>query len=216
MTDILDETLQDLQGERTAKLLHKYGKPLLAITAAVLIGALAKVWWDGRITDKAHEEGAQFMETIKSLKDSGGNSADFSKIMEGKSVYSTLAGLNMALIESYGTNFEKAAKTYSTIAENNGADRSFREYANLMSITMGLAAQNLSEDDALAQLDKYINSGAIFKFSAMEIKAALLLESGKFDDAKIILQNILNDKSAPDALKGRIYEELLIATPAKR
>jgi|GEM_PF-5089300 len=215
--DILDETLQELQEEKNRKLIYKYGKPVLTAVALVLLFTIMKVWWDGRSTNTAQEEGAQFMEVVKSMKDGGTNTAGFEKLMDGKSVYSTMAGLNLALIQSYGANFEQAAKTYDIIANDSKADKGFREYARLMNVTMGLASGSLTEQDALKQLNSYAdNKDSVFRFSAMEIKAALLLESGNTEDARTTLQSILTDANAPMTIKGRAYEMLLIATPAKK
>jgi len=217
MMDILDETLQELQEEKNRKLIYKYGKPVLTAVALVLLFTIMKVWWDGRSTNTAQEEGAQFMEVVKSMKDGGTNTAGFEKLMDGKSVYSTMAGLNLALIQSYGANFEQAAKTYDIIANDSKADKGFREYARLMNVTMGLASGSLTEQDALKQLNSYAdNKDSVFRFSAMEIKAALLLESGNTEDARTTLQSILTDANAPMTIKGRAYEMLLIATPAKK
>lgn len=217
MADILDETLEDLREEKNRKLMYKYGRPLLTVVVLIVFVTLGKVWWDGQSSDVAQQEGAQFMEVVKSMKNGGASTTGFDKLMEGKSVYSTLAGLNLALIQSYGANFDQAAKTYAMISENNKADKSFREYAGLMSITMGLAAGNLTDQDALKKLDQYVSDkNAIFKSSAIEMKAAMLLESGNIEEARTLLQGILKDEKAPMIIKGRAYEMLLIATPAKK
>lgn len=217
MVDILDETLQELKEEKNRRLMSKYGRPLLIVVGLLLIATFAKVWWDSKSGDDAQKEGAQFMEVVKSMKQGSADTSGFDKLMAGKSVYSTLSGLNLALIQSYGSNFDQAAKTYTMIADNSSTDKSFKEYASLMSITMGLAAGSLTDQDALKKLEKHAdNKDAIFRFSAMEMKAALLLEAGDTEKARETLQIILKDSNAPMTIKGRAYEMLLIATPAKK
>ena len=95
------------------------------------------------------EEGAQFIDLARNIREGKPDVDAMKKLMEGKSVYSTLSGLNLALIQGYNGDFAKSAETYSYIAGNKKSDPALTEYANLMSITMGLASQKLSNEDAI-------------------------------------------------------------------
>lgn len=217
MVDILDETLADLKEQKKNEMIYKYGKIVLVCIAALIIGMIVKAWWDGKAYNAAQEEGAQFIDLARNLREGKPDVEAMKKLMEGKSIYSTLSGLNLALIQGYSGDFVKSAETYSYIANNKQSDASLKEYANLMSITMGLASQNLSNDDAIKKLDEYIsNKEAVFAFSAKEMKAALLLESEKREDAKVLLEEILKSNEAPSAVKARAYQMLLIASPKKQ
>lgn len=217
MVDILDETLADLKEQKKNEIIYKYGKLLLVFIATLLIAMIVKTWWDSRSYDTAQEEGAQFIDLARNIREGKPDVDAMKKLMEGKSVYSTLSGLNLALIQGYNGDFAKSAETYSYIAGNKKSDPALTEYANLMSITMGLASQKLSNEDAIKKLDEYAsNKEAIFVFSAKEIKAALLLEAEKREDARIVLEEILKSNEAPSTVKSRAYQMLLIASPKKQ
>ncbi len=215
MVDILNETLEDLKEQKNKELLYKYGKVFLVLVASILFVMIVKTWWDSRAHDVAQKEGAQFMDVTSSIKDGKVDIESLKGLMEGKSVYAALSGLNLALVQGYGGDWAKSAETYSKIA-NSDSNPAFKEYASLMSVVMGLTSEGLSSDDALKKLDDYINKkDPIFAYSAKEIKAALLLDTDKRDEARDVLQDLLKS-NAPSAIKSRAYQMLLIATPNKQ
>lgn len=214
MSDILDETLYDIQKEKHNQLVNKYGKPLLILIIISVIAGVAIAFWSNKKADIAKEEGAAFIGAVQGVKDGKNIETEaFEKLSHGKSAYASLASLNLALIESYSGKFDQAIHTYDELAANSNADDSFKEYSALMSITMKLAGQKIDSAEALKLLEAYLQKkNAIFKNSALELKASLLLEAGDNDGARAILEDILNgDAAAP--VKAHAYQLLLIATP---
>jgi hypothetical protein len=213
MVDIVEETLAELQAEKRKQLLTKYGIPTGLLLIVFLTFTGVKIWWEASSDRKTAAEGMRFLETVKNMKEGENNAAILENLMDGESLYASIAGLNIGVMQAYAYNFDDSAKVYATLSSKKGQNKPFAEYANLMNIIMELSSGKLSNTNAISKLQPITQKDSIFKATANELKAALLLDEGNIEQARPILIDLLKNESTPAVIKGRAYEMLLIATP---
>jgi hypothetical protein len=214
MVDILDEAIEDIKQEKAQENLFKYGKWFAMAVVLFLIGGTGNYLWKNYQTNKVHAIGGDYQ--VATLKMQSQEYQKGIEIMERLSVgdtsYSALAALNYASYLSIKKEFSKAYNIYKLVSENKNFSEVFRDFAELMQISMKLNAKEISELEAINQLEAYIKRAPKFQYSAKEELVALYLSQKDKEKAKQILTEIITSTKAPVKLKQRAESLVALAS----
>ncbi len=206
MSDLLDETLEDIRQQKLHDNIQKYGRWFGIATVALVLGGLANYWWNSHVEGRSFQRGAEFMEATLKMraKDIDGGLSKFDKLVEqGDTNYSAVAAFHYAAISAYQQNYTKAMELYSKVAENRSFEKALRDYAKYMQISTMLAAKPEATEEALKQLQEYIATAPTFKASAQEMMLVLYIKQGEKDKAREVLAALESDQDVPSLLKRR-------------
>jgi predicted negative regulator of RcsB-dependent stress response len=136
----------------------------------------------------------QIVQMLKNVQDKDALDnvlSKFEQLGKGQTIYSTLANIAIANISDALGNYNKAIYYYGLVAGNAKADKGFKVYSHLMKVASSLRSQKVTVNEALAMLDDSGNrSNAAFYRSQTLLKASLLIEMGKKDEARAILKTL--------------------------
>ncbi|MDA0939018.1 MAG: hypothetical protein O3C05_01860 [Proteobacteria bacterium] len=131
--------------------------------------------------------------------------ADFEAIASKDSPLKGPASLRVAGIANVRGQYNKAAALYKTLQNNQDLDIAIRDYAALMRIAAAARSAKLTNHELLKLIDdSKIN---IFKDSANLLRASILIDDAKYEEAR----QILDDLKAHGKMK-EIADILLIQT----
>lgn len=214
MTDLYDEVAEDIKQNRHYSLFKKALQPLFVLFAITFIVALAFLFFNNMRKSKIEESGDSYYRlqnySIGSVAYDDVKLGEFLQdIIEDGNNYSALATLFDANRMKDEGNDAEAIKLYNELRNNKGYDKLFQELAFIQYTAVSLNSDSPDSIDAssyealLEEMDKYLKDSPIFKYSALEMKAQLLIKLDNPSSAKEVLQSIIGDKNAPDALVAR-------------
>ena len=103
-------------------------------------------------------------------------------------------------------SWDDALGRLDQIIGNSEVSVIYRDLAQLKSVSV---RQNSDDPaDVIAALDGMIDGNSEFRLLAMEIKANLLLDQGKNEDARTLLRSIVSASGAPADLLQRVTRSL--------
>ncbi|WP_048859930.1 tetratricopeptide repeat protein [Acidisphaera rubrifaciens] len=217
VVDIFDEVEQDLQAERTARLLRKYGWVIIA--AAVLVVAATAGWqaWRWR-QDRLDAAAAHDYMVASRTADPAGTVAATAQAKEaalarfqalaadGTPGYRVLARLRAAALMADAGNLAGASALWDEVAHDDAAGPLLQGLA-----TLTWAQHHVDTGDAAAvtaRLQPLLAPASPWHALAEETQAAIDLRQGHTDAARSILQTLQTDTGAPDGVRGRAGELL--------
>src|SRR6185437_2090465 len=84
-----------------------------------------------------------------------------------KTIYNTLASLNIAAYEDYKKNYEMAIKHYTEVIEDKNASDLFKDFAKLMVLKSEISAAKTDKEKIITELKTYVDGDTAFKSSAL-------------------------------------------------
>ena len=217
VVDIFDEVEQDLQAERTARLLRKYGWVIIA--AAVLVVAGTAAWQAWRWHEDRLDAAAAhaYMAASRTATPAGAVAAtaqakaaalaQFQALAtDGTPGYRVLARLRAAALLADAGNLAAASVLWDDVAHDAAAGPLLQGLA-----TLTWAQHHVDTGDAAAvaaRLQPLMAPADPWHALAEETQAALDLRQGHKDAAKTMLQRLQADTGAPDGVRGRAGELL--------
>lgn len=206
MVDLLDEVQDDLKQEQTIGLIKKYGTYTIFFMAVILLVTTGNLWWKNFQESRIHKEGGEFL--ISSLKLRANKLEDAMKEFkvlahDGQTAYAVLANINAASFEQAKKEYEQAASSYKGVMEHSNTPKLLSEYAELMYLKAKLSSDNANKQELLKQLQAFAKDKQTFKFSALELLAALQIELGLKTEAKQTTDLLLTDQHVPGSIKMR-------------
>lgn len=206
MSDLLKEFQEDMRREKSDQFWKSFGKNMVGISIAIVIGTIGGVVWKEYNADKSEKQSGTLMSGFEKM-DAGDYKAaitvfdDVAKEASG-GVYG-IAMLSKAHAQNKNNDAEAAQDTYKTLAKDSRGDA-----AAFASIARILAARDAKEVIEPVK-------GAPFYHAQMEWKAWQLMDAGKKDDAVGIFVALNDDKDTPLGVRGRAAEALQLLAPEK-
>jgi predicted negative regulator of RcsB-dependent stress response len=214
MADLLEDIIEESKQEDLNQNFKKYIKIALIVFIVLLMFGLIYHWWKSYREDEILKESAQymqiqnFMSKIRDQKDMVEGLGRLEKLYkEGDTIYSIVAGINLANINDAMGRFTEAAKIYAEISSNDKADDSFKAFAALMKVSSEIKSQKFTIAESLSDLGEKKNDP--FDISRKILKASLLLELNKPQEARTILEEMKADGNS------MIFIDLLIGLTLK-
>jgi len=209
VSDLFREIEEDLQRDRYKKLWDKYGN--LVITAAVVLVA-ATAGWQGWKAYRLRQEEAlgQRYETAIQLAHAGKTAeaeAGFAKLAaDANAGYSALSRLQEAALLAKAGKREEAIAVYDKLAQDGAVERPYRDLATLFAV---MTASDSGDPSALIKrLEPLSAAGSPWRYSALELTAALATRMGDKARAEQLYSQLSDDAAAPSGVRARAAEML--------
>jgi len=210
--EFIREVDEELRRERLWRLWQRFGPYVIGVAVAVVLATAAKVGWE-RWRDKRLQEQADAFAQAQALQaaDPAQAAAKFRELAESADAgFASLARLMAAaaLMEA-GRRDEAVAVLRENVEA--GLDPALGQVSALFA-----AEYRLDDDDPAAlraELAPLERPDAVFRHGAREHEAVLAIRTGDRARARALLQDILEDATAPAGQKQRLRELLEIIGP---
>lgn len=214
VADIFDEVDEELRAERLHRLFVRYGAWLAAAALAAIAatgGYEAWRYWRIRadratavIYLTAMQQAAQSRQGEKAANaaDTDAAIAGFAKAaQQGSRSYRVLARLQEAALLADRGKLSEALTVWDQVAADSSADTALRDLASLLWVQHQLDSGDPAELKArLAPLASPLNT---WHSLAQEAEALLLLRQGQKQEAKKLLQTLVEDPTVPAGVRNR-------------
>lgn len=208
---LLREIDEELRQEHYAKLWKRYGKYVVALALAVVIGVAGFQAWQAYDlkTRRADSDAFAFAKQLLN-EDKPGDAADAFRALadDATAGYALLARFQEAGAVSRQGRPEDAAAIYAGIAADDGVEKIYRDLATL------LRAIELADTGDPAQLTADLTplaaDGNPWRYGAREMLALLAFRQGDSDKARQAFQTLAEDVDAPGGIRSRARDMLSV------
>jgi hypothetical protein len=186
MADIFDEIDEDLKRDRTQALWTKYGKYVIAATAAVVLGVGASQGFSAWTRSQAEAAANLYQQSLAADDAVAALEQNIGKLTDG---YALIGKFQIAAGLAEAGDAAAAESTYLAIAEDSSVAPLYRDAALMLS------AMNAPDARAAGELQTRIaplaDGVGPWKAMALELSAALDLRDGNTDAALSKLEMII-------------------------
>jgi hypothetical protein len=210
VVDIFQEVEEDLKRERSEELWRKYGKYVIGVAAAIVLGVAGREGWKTYETSTSIENGTRFANAAE-LAEAGGNQdaaleALDAIIANGDAGFIALGHFQKAAVYLRADAVPSAIAELEAIAANDDVDQVYRDLA-VVQIAMNSASETNAQD-LINRLEPIAVPENAWYYSAREMIALLHVAAGEIDAAKPLLTEIADDNAAPAGMRARASEIL--------
>jgi hypothetical protein len=208
MNELIREIEEDIRRENAQKLWMRFGKLMMAVSLAVILGTAAGVLWKEHKQSVAAVQTSQLMRGIDQFNagDFKGAASAFDALTDdSSSPYYGMAMLRKAKAQAASGDNEGAARTYQILAKHNAgeSDAAFVDLARL-------EAASTSEGVIDAQ------KGSPFYYTLAEWKAWKQIKLEKKDEALALFKTLAADEKTPASMRARAKLVLEHFAPEKK
>jgi len=208
LADIFNEVDEDLRRDRAERLWRKYGKHVMALAIAIVLGTAGWTWWVDHQRKQAAAQGERFFAAVALAEGEQWQRAvdAFAAIGREGGSYALVARLHEAAARARHADLPGALAAYRAVAADGAADPDLRDAALLLGALSGVETLPAAEIDAM--LERLSASASPWRFTALEIRAAAALRATDEAKAREMLTRIADDAGAPTSLRARATEML--------
>jgi len=211
MDNFIEEVDEELKHERYAELWRKYGIFAVGAVLLIVISVAGSMGWRQYQLNSQIQSGLDYVNAVDLMaagKNAGALTAFQALGKDGAAGYRELARFQEAAVLVHQGNKAASAQIYEAIANDDGADKVFR---NLALILYSLNVVDRAEPKALAdRLGPLTNEASPWRFSALEITALLHRRRGDVSAAKLIYKKLADNDNAPHRIRARATEFLTV------
>ncbi|HMA14087.1 MAG: tetratricopeptide repeat protein [Bacteroidota bacterium] len=213
MADIFKEVEEDLRRDKAAEWWKKYSLFIYAAAAVVVVGVAGYQGWRSYDLKLRGERSDAYAGALAAA--AGGDAEEARRALAALSDpagsgYGLLAALSEANLAVEAGDLEKADAIWRALAQNDGAGAALSDLAALYGV---MRRMNDGDPAALrGELATLSAPEAPYRFSALELLAALALREGDSAAAREHLTQITDDPAAPSGSRSRAAE-LLASLP---
>lgn len=183
---------------------RRYGKPIIGVIVAGLVGFAGYLWWDGHRESQLEADSEKLVSALDQIEagnlDTGSATLD-TLINEGNDGAVTMARLLRAGIAMEKNQPAEAAKLYAQVAAADDVPPALRDLATIREIAATYDSRK--PDDVVARLKPLAVPGNPYFGSAGEMVAMAYLQQGKRREAGTLFAEIAKDETVPDGLRSR-------------
>jgi len=201
--NIIDEINQDIAEERYQQIFLKHGGKL--IIAGIVIIAITTAYSINKhyAQRKSREVGSKFSAAFENTDPQAYDAV----ISANQKAYSPLAIIMKAGLQNVKNDIDGAQKTLEPLASGSKYDRAFRELAKIDEAYL-LIEKKGDAGEITKLLDEASAANAVFRPTALELKASYLLSAGKDKEAKEIYTTLSKDEEIPLTIQDRAKQAL--------
>ena len=195
---------EEVRRDQALRLWRQYGNYVVAVALAVIVAVAGVKGWQYWQTYRAETAGAAYHQGLAHLEQDRTQEAQaiFAELAGGgQKGYSTLARLQLAgLLADQGQTAE-AVDAYDAVAEDGSAAPEFRDLAR---VRAGYLLAGTESPENLEQRLAALNRpDSPWRNSVREILASAHYRNGNFQDADRLMNEVLADPEAPQAMRQR-------------
>ena len=183
---------------------RRYGKPIIGVIVAGLVGFAGYLWWDGNREGQLEADSEKLVSALDQIEagnlDTGSATLD-TLINEGNDGAVTMARLLRAGIAMEKNQPAEAAKLYAQVAAADDVPPALRDLATIREIAATYDSRK--PDEVVARLKPLAVPGNPYFGSAGEMVAMAYLQQGKRREAGTLFSEIAKDETVPDGLRSR-------------
>ena len=208
------EVDEELRSDRMQQFWSRYGKIVLAVAAAVIIGTAAYRYYEYSRTAKAQANGDAFMAAIQ-LAETGKSDdaiAAFRALeKEASPVYKSMAGIRAASELAAKGDVAEAIKQFDAVAADSAADENMRAIARIRAGMLLVDSGSVTEVEA--RVGPLSAPGAPYRASAWEALGLAYYKAGDLENAFKQFEALKKDSDTPVAMRqrGTIMLDLIAA-----
>lgn len=205
MTDIFNEIDDELRRDKVAQFWKRHGAKVVVLAIVVVVGVGGWRFYEHRQRVAAEAAGARFDAAVQLARDGKTAEAEqaFAAIaQDGGSAYRVLAQLRAAAEAGRGDP-EKGAAAFDALASNPGVPGDLQQLARLRAAALRLDVGG-DPKAVMAALEPLATPTAPFRNSARELLGLAALKAGDYEAAGRWFDQIVTDRTAPQALQSRV------------
>ena len=200
--EFIREVDEDLKEEKRIKLWKKVFPYVVTISVTIVFFTSGFVFWENYTKKTNQKLGDDFTAAVQLAKEEDIDAAliALDRIVDkGSDGYATIAKMKKASLLIENGKIEKGLEIYLDL-EKNAVDQSFRDIATILFV---INSMDKSDPDILLEKIKPLESGNIWKSSALELKAFVFLKKNNNKAAKETFKKIIEMSSSPSSLSKR-------------
>lgn len=211
MADIFQEVEEDLRRDKAADWWKRYSIYIYAVAAVVVLGTAGYQGWrayDEKLRGEQSDSYAAALAMIAQGNEAGGRQALAALSDPDGSGYELLSALTLARLAAESGDKAQAEEIWDSLANANSASPAVSELGSLLAVM-----RNIDQGDPAelrGRLSPLAAANAPYRFTALELLAALALREGDVEAARQHLTEITDDPGAPASSRSRAAE--LLAT----
>ena len=213
MADVFNEVDEEIRREHYKELWKKYGKYVVALAVAVVLGTAGSVGWTEYRTATRESESARFIAAVQLIEsgEPGQGAAALAALADDAGAgYRALSRLSQAAALRETGDLSLAVSVYDRLSTDGGVDKHLRDLARLLG-AQTLLDLGTASDDVATRLVPLLQDDNPWRHSARELRGALALQDGDLETAKREFTTLSDDLTAPPGIRARAAE-LLAAT----
>ena len=200
--EFIREVDEDLKEEKRIKLWRKIFPYVASISLGIVIFTSGFVFWENYTKKPNQRLGDDFTAAVQLSQEEDIDAAliALDRIVDkGSDGYATIAKMKKASLLIENQKVEEGLSIYLDL-EKNAVDQSFRDISTILYVL-----NSMDRDDPGLLIEKIepLEASKIWKSSALELKAFILLKQNNVSLAKETFQAILDMKNSPTSLKQR-------------
>jgi hypothetical protein len=208
------EVDEEFRRDQALRLWRRYGNYVVAVSLAVIISVSVIKGWQYWQTHRAETAGTAYYQGLSHLEQNrpGEAEAIFADLARsGPQGYATLARLQLAGILAERGRTAEAVEAYDAVAANSSVAREFRELARVRAgyLLVGTASP-ADLEQRLAALER---PDSPWRNAVREILATAHYRTGNFIEADRLMNEILVDPMAPQAMRQRAQMMVQVLQP---
>ncbi len=205
----LREVDEALREQELGDMLRRYGKPLGAGIAALLLGLAGYLWWDNSQKAAAGELSEKAILALDKLDSQGGGVAEAQKaidplVSQGSAASQANARLLRAALAMQQGRGEDAARDFAAVAADTKAPQPMRDMALIRETAIRF--DSLPPQQVVERMKPMAVPGNPWFGSAGELSGMALLKAGKPDLAGAMFAAVAKDKDVPASLRARMRQ----------
>lgn len=201
------EVNEELQRDELLSLWQRFGKPALALVAAVLVAWAGWLYWQHRQAQAYGQVGEDFTQVVDALTSGSDLGAEAKLAAIGKSDamgYHGPAGLMAGGLAQQKGDEKKAAKAFAAVAGSADAPQAWRDLALIRQTAAEF--DTLKPDVVVARLKPLAVAGKPWFGSAGEMVAIAYVRMNQPKLAGKMFADLAKDETVPETIRNRSSE----------
>lgn len=202
---LLREVDEELRRERMEKLWQRYNGLIIGVAVAIVAGVAGYQFLETRRITSAQAAGKEFNAAVELANQKKGEEAikAFQHVAEtGPRGYASLAKLHIAGAYVKEGKTAEAVTAFDALAADAGADQLLKNYAQLQAASLRMGEADFNEMEN--RLKSLTGASSPYKVSASELLGFAAYKAGKLEEARKLLEPLLIDPNATQAIQDRI------------
>lgn len=200
MSDFLNEIEEEFKQEKIDKSIKLILKLLVVITIISISSVSFYVFQQNKNIAKQHKFSEKLYQALIMQQEGQNSKAEkiFTEILESSNNnYSAIAGFNLAEQYVKEQKIKEAANIYKKISDSS-KEKIFSDFARLLYVSYSYEIDK--NFDFNADLNQLIKEKNPWYYNALQLKASILIDKNKLQDAQEIIKELANDPKTPKSI----------------